>query len=321
MKPERRMSASVDHILLIGFGGPPRPEDVTPFLEEVARGLNIPAARLAEVARHYERTGGASPYNEHAFRLFEKLLERLRASQVTLPIFIGMRNWHPFLRETIREIHEQRLCSGLGVILAPHRSYASFDRYLENVEDAKRQAGAEAIRYEYLRPWHNHPLFIQAQAARVREAFERMSPADQDDVHLLFSAHSIPVEMAAQSRYAQEVRESSSLVAQELSHKHWGIAYQSRSGNPNQPWLEPDVVSALRQLKARGTRDILVVPIGFLSDHTEVLYDLDVEAREEAERISVRYYRASTVMDHSKFVNMFTQLILEHLQRLSPATA
>lgn len=314
MDSARRMTSSFDHLLVIGFGGPPRPEDVKPFLEEVTRGLPIPAARLAEVARHYERTGGFSPYNEQAFQLFEKLAERLGDSRVTVPLFIGMRNWHPFLHETIREIHEQRLCSGLGVILAPHRSYASFERYLENIEDAKRKVGAEAIHYEYLRPWHTHPLFIKAQAARVREAFERMSPAEQDDVRLLFSAHSIPVEMAERSRYAQEVRESSELVARELGHTRWEIAYQSRSGQPGQPWLEPDVVSALRQVKAGGAQDVLVVPIGFLSDHTEVLYDLDVEAREEAERLGLRYHRASTVMAHPKFVNMFTNLILERLQ-------
>ena len=306
---------SIDHLLVIGFGGPPRPEDVQPFLEYVTRGLSIPAERLAEVAHHYEVTGGGSPYNECAFQLFDKLREQLREADVTLPCFIGMRNWHPFLQDTIREIHQRRLQRGLGVVLAPHRSYSSFDQYCKNVEDAKAEAGAQAVRYEYLRPWHAHPCFVEAQADEVRKVWERFSPNERAATHLVFSAHSIPIEMAQRCRYEEEFRTSSRLVAERLNHPSWSLAYQSRSGNPRQPWLEPDVVSVLRQLKEAGKRDAILIPIGFLSDHTEILYDLDVEAREEAGRLNLGYHRASTVMDHPAFVRMLTQLIQENLLR------
>jgi len=302
-----------DHVLLIGFGGPTRPEEVKPFLEEVTRGLRIPEARLKEVAHHYERTGGSSPYNAHAFQLMEKLKPSLTAAGVTLPVFIGMRNWHPFLKETMQEIRQRGLKKGIGVICAPHRSPASFEKYLNNVEEAKQNAGAQEIRYDYLKPWHDHPLFIQAQAGHVRAVLDLLGPPERRAAHLLFSAHSIPLEMAQACRYEQEFKESSALVAQELAHPAWSIAYQSRSGNPRQPWLEPDVPAALRQLKAEGKRHVVLVPIGFLFDHTEVLYDLDSEARLEAERIGLKYSRASTVMDHPQFVSMFTRLIQEQM--------
>jgi ferrochelatase len=307
-----------DHLLVIGFGGPTRPEDVTPFLEEVTRGLPIPPARLAEVARHYHMTGGASPYNEYASRLVEKLKTRLREDGVSLPVFIGMRNWHPFVKETMRTIKAQRLKHGVGIILAPHRCEASFEKYLQNVEEAKRHASAGEITYEYLGPWHDHPLFIQAQADEVRAVLDRISPTDRNTTHLLFSAHSIPVEMARSSRYEEESRTSCELVANVLRHAAWSLAYQSRSGHPGEPWLEPDVRSAIRQLQERGVRRVLLIPIGFLLDHTEVLYDLDIDAKEHAQRVGVEYLRASTVMDHPRLIEMFSRLIRDQLAAASP---
>lgn len=301
----------LDHILLIGFGGPTRPEEVKPFLEEVTRGLRIPEARLQEVLHHYELTGGFSPYNAHAFELMERLTLSLTAAGVALPVFIGMRNWHPFLKETMQEIKQRGLKRGIGVVLAPHRSPASFEKYVNNVEEAKQEAHAQEIRYDYLKPWHGHPLFIQAQAEQVRAVLNSLKPEERNTVHLLFSAHSIPMEMAQGCRYEQEFKESSALVAQKLRHPAWSIAYQSRSGSPRQPWLEPDVPAALRRLKAEETHRVVLVPIGFLFDHTEVLYDLDIEARLAAEKIGLKYNRASTVMDHPKFVSMFTRLIQE----------
>jgi ferrochelatase len=303
----------IDHLLVIGFGGPTRPEDVRPFLRIVTEGLPIPPARLAEVERHYQVTGGGSPYHAHAARLVEQLRARLREDGVTLPLWLGMRNWHPFVSETMREIAAQQLTRGVGIVLAPHRCEASFQKYLRNVEDAKAQASAPHIAYEYLRPWHDHPLFIQAQADEVRKVLERIPAGEREATPLLFSAHSIPVEMAQRSRYEAEYRLSCELVAKALGHPAWSLAYQSRSGSPAQPWLEPDVGSVIHRLKARGARRVLLVPIGFLSDHTEVLYDLDVEAKQEAQRLGLEYLRASTVMGHPAFVAMFSQLIQEHL--------
>jgi len=300
---------SLDHLLLIGFGGPTKPEEITPFLEEVTRGLPIPPARINEVAHHYEVVGGRSPYNEYTLRLFNKLEAALRARDVTVPMFLGMRHWHPFLKDTIAGIARRDLTHGLGVILAPHRSDASFNKYVRAVDEAKAAASTPAPQYTYLPPWHDHPLFIEAQADEVRKTLSTLHSTDRPSVHVLFSAHSIPVEMAQQSRYVEEIECSSRTVATVLSHESWSVAYQSRSGNPRQPWLEPDVASAMRTLHARGVRQVVVVPIGFLCDNVEVLFDLDVEAREEATRIGLGFARASTVMDHPRFVQMLAQLI------------
>jgi len=308
---------TVDHVLLIGFGGPTKPEEIMPFLEEVTRGLPIPSSRIQTVAHHYEVVGGRSPYNEYTLRLFNKLEASLRARSVAVPMFLGMRNWHPFLKDTLADIARQKLTHGLGVILAPHRSDASFDKYVRAVDDAKAAASTPALQYTYLPPWHDHPLFIEAQADEVQKALSTLRSTDRQSAHVLFSAHSIPIEMAQQSRYVEEIECSSREVATRLHHPSWSVAYQSRSGNPRQPWLEPDVASEMRRLHAHGVRQVIVVPIGFLCDNVEVLFDLDVEAREEATRIGLGFARASTVMDHPKFVEMFAQLICASLE--SPA--
>ena len=297
-----------DHLLLIGFGGPEKPEEVRPFLERLTQGTRIPEARLKEVEHHYEVTGGSSPYNRHARRLHQRIQEELAAGGADLPVFLGMRNWHPFLADTLREISAKGLRQGLAVVLAPHRSEPSFGRYWKSLEAACAETAA-AVQYELVHPWHDHPLFIGAQAERVREVW----PDGQ--AHLLFTAHSIPLEMARASAYEQEIRATARLTAESLAvkDKDWSVAYQSRSGPPGQPWLEPGVKEAIRRLKSEGVRAVVVVPAGFLFDHTEVLYDLDVEARQAAEREGVRFLRVPTVMDHPRFVRMFAERVKEQL--------
>lgn len=302
-----------DHVLVIGFGGPTRLEEVRPFLEEVTRGRNIPEERLREVLHHYEMVGGYSPYNTYTFQLVDQLKKALASSQINLPVFVGMRNWHPFLKETLSDIKRNGFRKGIGIILAPHRSETSFERYVQNVEDAKQFTHAREIQYTYLDPWHRHPLFIQAQADEVRKVWMRLQEDEREKVYLLFTAHSIPLTMARQSRYAEEFEESSALAAKELGHSKWSVAYQSRSGSPREPWLEPDVLSCFYEMAARNEKDVMLIPIGFLSDNVEVLYDLDIEARQEAEKMGLRYFRARSVSDHPKFVEMFKLLIQEHL--------
>ena len=297
---------TADHILVIGFGGPEKAADIRPFLEQVTRGIPIPSSRLDEVAHHYEAIGGRSPYNDHARRLVEKLT----ATTASLPVFLGMRNWHPFLKNVLGEIKGRGLKKGIGVILAAQRSDASYDRYLRAVEEAKQAAGAVEVTYEYLKPWFDHPLFIEAQASRLQETVTHLGGVQRlTDSHVIFTAHSIPLEMAEKSQYAQEIHTSASLVAKSLGVSRWSVAYQSRSGSPRQPWLEPDILTKLRELKAKGGKSVLVVPIGFVSDNAEVLYDLDIEARREAHQLGLEYARASTVMDHPKFVAMFVELL------------
>lgn len=290
---------SADHVLLIGFGGPERPEDIEPFLANVARGRRIPEERLREVKSHYERVGGSSPYNACAFRLASRL-------ESPLPVFVGMRNWRPLLRDTIAEIGRAGLKRGVAIVLAPHRSESSFDRYVKDVEDAGRAAGFPEIAYDYVPAWHDHPLFIEAQADEIRKI--GVSGAE-----LVFSAHSIPLEAARRSRYEEDYRRSCELVAAAAGAAAWRLGYQSRSGNPRDPWLEPDVLAVLRELALEGKREALVVPLGFVFDHVEVLYDLDVEAREWAEKSGLRYRRAATVGDHPKFAALLSSLIQARL--------
>ncbi len=297
-----------DHILLIGFGGPEKPEDVKPFLAEVTRGIPIPAERLAEVEHHYEAIGGASPYNEYTRRLFAGIRASLDTRGVALPAFMGMRNWHPFMKDTMSEIKKRGLKKGIGMILAPHRSDASYEKYIRCVEDGKKAAGAEDIQYEYLPAWHDHPGFIKAQADKVREAAAQMSEMEKKSFFTIFSAHSIPSEMAGKCNYSGEFKISAGLVAIDTAIRDWDIAYQSRSGSPRQPWLEPEVTSLFEDIRRKEYRAVLIVPVGFLCDNAEVLYDLDIEAKQEAERTGLAYYRASTVMDHPKFADMFAEL-------------
>jgi len=297
-----------DHALLIGFGGPERPEEVRPFLEQFTRGTRIPEERLREVEFHYRVTGGFSPYNSHARRLFGKLKEQLE-----IPLFLGMRNWKPFLADTLRGIVDRGLRSGLAVVLAPHRSEASFGRYLESLQSAVREAGVP-VEYRTLPPWHDHPGFVGAQAQRIRPLW-----GDGAGKHLLFTAHSIPLEIAKASSYVEEIEASGRAVAGVVGAARWSVAYQSRSGPPGQPWLEPDIRAEIRRLKTDGVRAIVAAPVGFLFDHTEVLYDLDVEAKQVAGQEGLLFLRAPTVMDHPQFVRMFAELIQKQVQ-LVPGT-
>ncbi|MCM8794279.1 MAG: ferrochelatase [Candidatus Omnitrophica bacterium] len=284
-----------------------------PFLRVVTQGTRVPEERLQEVARHYEATGGASPYNRYALLLAGKVQRGLREAGIQLPLFLGMKNWHPFLQEEIQKIKQQGLTCGLGVVLAPHRSEASFGKYLRGVEEAKQQAQAPELTYDYLPSWYRHPLFIEAQADRVREVLRDFSQRERGETHLTFCAHSIPIEMDRNSDYSGQVRESGALVAHALNFPAWSVAYQSRSGPPDQPWLEPDILQAVRQVKEKGWRRIIIIPVGFIFDHTEVLYDLDIEAGREAGRLGLHFKRASTVMDHPSFVELFVRLIQERI--------
>jgi ferrochelatase len=293
-----------DHILLIGFGGPTKPEEVRPFIENVTRGIPIPEERLLEVEHHYEAVGGASPFNEFVFRFSHQLRAKLAEKSLNLPLFIGMRNWHPLLKDTLAEIKKKGFKQGAGVILAPHRSDASYEKYVRAVEEANAAVGG-GLQYRYLNAWHLHSGFIEAQAQEIQKVLKDKSTP------VVFTAHSIPLEMAQKCRYAEDVAASSALTAQKLGISKWQVAWQSRSGSPRQPWLEPDVVSVLRDLKSKGEKAVVIVPIGFVCENVEILYDLDVEARHEAEKLGMQYFRASAVMDRSEFVTMFADLIHE----------
>jgi ferrochelatase len=290
-------------VLLIAFGGPTRPEEIRPFLENVTRGRRIPPGRLDEVAHHYELIGGRSPLNELTFRQ----AEALRAQLGRTPVYVGMRNWEPYLADTLAQMAVDGVRAAVGIILAPHANEASRERYTEAVDAGRARLGPRAPAIEYVGSWHVHPLFVDALAAQARAALDTL-PAD---ARLVFTAHSIPV--PGSERYVTELGETARAVAARLGGPAWEIAYQSRSGNPRDPWLEPDVNDALERLESEGVRAVAVAPIGFVCDHVEVLYDLDVEARATAGRLGLAFARVSTVNDHPSFIRMLAEVAGEHL--------
>ena len=309
------MPRDAEAVLLIAFGGPTRPQEIRPFLATVAQGRPIPAERLEQVAHHYELIGGRSPLAELTFRQAEKLAAALAASGTPLPVHVGMRNWEPYLADTLARMADAGIRTAVGVILSPHATEASRERYTERVAAAQAVLGARAPAIRYAATWHTHPLFVTAITDAVVAELVTLPAGRREDATLLFTAHSVPVAAAARSPYAAEIAATATAVADRLARRRWQIAYQSRSGNPREPWLEPDVNDALRALAAGGARDVVVVPIGFVCDHVEVLYDLDVEARATAEAAAVRLARAGTANDHPAFVRMLAEVVRVHTGR------
>jgi ferrochelatase len=298
-----------DAVLLIAFGGPEKPEDIRPFLHIVTAGRRIPAQRIDEVAHHYELIGGRSPLNELTMRQAEGLRRALGRGGVAVPVYVGMRNWHPFLHETLAAMRERGHRRALGIILSSFQTEASWERYVADVAAARGKVGAGAPEVAYAPPWADHPLFIEAMVARAMDALEQVPSPTRADALLLFTAHSVPVAMAEGSPYPRQIEAAARVIAGRLGHGRWQIAYQSRSGPPGDPWLEPDICDVLRGLGDGDIQDAVAAPIGFVCDHVEVLYDLDVEARAVAAEVGVRFHRAQTANDHPAFIAMLADLV------------
>jgi protoporphyrin/coproporphyrin ferrochelatase len=298
-----------DAVLLVAFGGPTRPEEIRPFLAAVTRGRNIGADRVNEVARHYEAIGGRSPLNELTLRQARKLADTLAANGPALPVHVGFRNAEPSIADALARMEADGVRRALGIILAPHASEASRDRYVERADEARAALGPRAPEVQWLDGWHTHPLFVTAVADATVAALVTVPAARRARTPLVFTAHSIPRAMAERSPYVAEVTASARAVADRLGRADWRIAYQSRSGSPGEPWLEPDVGDVLRELAAGGATDVVVVPVGFVADHVEVLYDLDVDARGTARELGLEFIRASTVNDHPVFIRMLADLV------------
>lgn len=307
-----------DAVLVLSFGGPEKPDDVVPFLENVLRGRNVPRERMLEVAEHYYHFGGKSPINDQNRSLIAGIERELASHGTKLPVYWGNRNWHPFLADTLREMQADGVKRALAFVTSVFSSYSGCRQYLEDIEKARAEVGDAAPRVGKLRSFYNHPLFIEAQSAEVRDALEKLPPERRSTAQILFTAHSVPLAMAESSDYQKQLNESCHLVAEHLGLPEWRLVYQSRSGPPGQPWLEPDIGDVLKETRA-GT-DVVVVPIGFVSDHMEVLYDLDTEALEISEENSVNMVRASTVGVHPLFLSMIRELILERIGE-APARA
>lgn len=299
----------LDSVILIAFGGPTAPHEIRPFLEVVTRGRRIPPGRLEDVARHYERMpGGRSPLCELTFAQARALERELAARGPALPVFVGMRNWHPFLHETLAEMTGKGVKHALGIILSPFRTEASWERYQQDVAEARAGVlGAPDV--AYAPAWFGHAKFVESVAARTQAAFAEIPEAKRMKTSLVFTAHSVPVAMADASPYVSDFTSAARAVATRLGHERWSLAYQSRSGDPREPWLEPDIATALKRLGGEGERHAVVAPIGFVCDHVELLYDLDIEARAVATAHGVTMHRAAAVNDHPAFIAMLGDLV------------
>jgi protoporphyrin/coproporphyrin ferrochelatase len=304
-----------DAILVVGFGGPERREDVLPFLENVTLGRGVPRERLLAVAEHYYHFGGASPINAQVRELIEALRLELSGNGMNLPIYWGNRNWHPMIEETVAKLKADGVKHALAIVLAAYSSYSSCRQYREDIARAQAFAGADALQIDKLRVFYNHPEFIAANADRVRAAIERLSVQDETRLQLAFTSHSIPLSMAHTCDYERQIEETCRLVAESVGFgpEQWASVYQSRSGRPQDPWLGPDILDHLKGLKQRGVSQVLIHPIGFLSDHLEVMFDLDVEAKALCDELGIEMVRSGAVGTHPRFVTMLRMLVQERI--------
>ncbi|MDE2181139.1 MAG: ferrochelatase [candidate division NC10 bacterium] len=304
------MAPSFDAVLMIAFGGPTKSEEIRPFLANVLRGVPVPPERLEEATRHYEALGGRSPITELTFRQAESLTALLEREGPKLPVYVGMRYWHPFVTETVKQMVRDRVRRAVGLIMAAHDSgAASWDKSVGAVTAALTVAGPGTPRVDFALPCYNHPDFIAAMAEQIHTQLQAIPHAHRHGTPLIFTAHSIPVPIAASSPYVQQLEASCRLVAEAVGHPCWSLAYQSRSGSLKEPWLEPDVGDVLRRLHAEGGRSVVVAPIGFVCDNVEVRYDLDVEARALADALRIDFKRASTVNDHPLYIRALADLV------------
>jgi ferrochelatase len=318
-QPSSLIAPPYDALLIVSFGGPEGPDDVLPFLENVTRGRGIPPDRLLSVAEHYQHFGGVSPLNGEIRAMLAKLVQELNLHGPHLPVYWGNRNWHPMLRDAVQQMADDGIRHALALITSPFGSYSSCRQYRDDVARAREEVGEGAPKIDVVRHYYNHPGFIEAVASRTADALAELPGKRRNGAQLLFSAHSIPVAMAETGPYEAQLRESCRLVAASLGRgAPWQLAFQSRSGPPSQPWLGPDVAGTLREIAANNSgQDVVIVPIGFLHDHMEVVFDLDVEVREVCDELELTMVRASTPGLHPRFIRMIRELVLE---RTCPGT-
>ncbi|MCO6457466.1 MAG: ferrochelatase [Pirellulaceae bacterium] len=314
-------SSPFDALLVVSFGGPEGPDEVLPFLENVLRGRNVPRERMLEVAEHYQHFGGVSPINQQNRDLIQALREDFQRHGLFLPIYWGNRNWHPLLPETLEQMKRDGIRRSLAFFTSAYSSYSGCRQYRENIAAAQQTVGPEAPQVDKLRVFFNHPGFVEPVCELTAAALASLPETARPEALLLFTAHSIPLAMAANCRYEAQLRETCRLVAEALGHARWQLVFQSRSGPPGQPWLEPDVCAALEQAADAGVPGVVLCPVGFISDHMEVLYDLDVEAADVCQRRGLPMVRAATVGTHPRFVRMVRELVVERMSGQSDKPA
>src|SRR5258705_8604847 len=267
------MANGYDAILVVSFGGPDGMDDVVPFLENVLRGRNVPRERMLGVAKHYEMFDGVSPINAQNRKLIAALQQELETKGPHLPIYFGNRNWHPLLADTLTKMRDDGVKQALAFVTSAYSSYSSCRQYLEDIERARAIVGPDAPSVEKLRAFYNHPGFVAANAANIQTALVQIPEESRAATRFVFTAHSIPQSMAQNCDYEAQLQETSRLIAESVGSENWRLVFQSRSGSPAQPWLGPDVCDYLRELHHDGITDVVVAPVGFVSDHMEIVYD------------------------------------------------
>ncbi|MGP0019020.1 MAG: ferrochelatase [Candidatus Sulfotelmatobacter sp.] len=308
-----------DAILVVSFGGPESTDDVIPFLENVLRGRNVPRERMLAAAEHYYHFGGKSPINQQTRELIAALESELAQDGPKLPVYWGNRNWHPMLAETLRQMKQDGIRRALAFVTSAYSSYSGCRQYREDIIRAQSAIGVGAPEIDKLRAFFNHPGFVEATEDRLRTALRELPPDARHDelknnAQIIYIAHSIPLSMANTCDYVRQLEEVRKLVSTRLGVASDALVYQSRSGAPGQPWLEPDILDYLREVKARNLASAVVLaPISFISDHMEVLYDLDIEAQQLCDSLALPMVRAKTVGVHPKFIAMIRELILERM--------
>ncbi len=299
-----------DCVFLMAYGAPEKMEDVRPFLDNVLRGLPVPKERYEVVVHHYELLGGRSPLNELTERQATGLRAELHRQNLDLPVFVGMRFYKPYMFTTLKAIKEQGYRRAIGIILSPYQSMPSWEKYQETIQEVLDLGYPEEVpEVDFIKPWFDHPLFAKSQAAQVRAALDKIPEEARGRTRIIFTAHSIPTAVAARCPYAGQIEHACKAVVEELGGADWTLAWQSRSGDPKTPWLEPDVNDYLLTVQAEGIEDVILCPIGFISDHVEVMYDLDLEAKATCARIGLRMVRAETVNDHPIFIEAMADMV------------
>lgn len=316
---DTKQRITYDAFLLVSFGGPEGMPDVIPFLQNVLRGRNVPAERMQAVAHHYELFNGVSPINEQNRQLIAALKSKIELSGPKLPIYWGNRNWHPLLTDTVQRMTADGIKKAIAFATAGYSSYSSCRQYLENIEQARQAAGPNAPQIDKISPFYNHPNFIASNTDRLLDALNTLPIKQKQNAQIIFTAHSIPMSMANGCHYAAQLNEAAQLVITDAKiTNNWQLAYQSRSGPPSQSWLEPDINDCIKQLAQQGIKNIVIAPIGFVSDHMEIIYDLDTEAQSLCKTLDIIYTRAKTVGCHPTFIDMINDLVTKPVNFCSP---
>ncbi len=302
-----------DAILVMSFGGPEGPDDVMPFMENVTRGRNIPRERLLEVSEHYQHFGGVSPINSQNRALIAALEEELKENGPDLPVYFGNRNWHPMVTDTIQQMKDDGVKRAVAFFTSGFSCYSGCRQYREDIQRAVEAVGEDAPEFDKIRVFYNHPGFINPMVDKIKTALDEFSEDERDDVHIAFTAHSIPMGQARNSAYEAQLQESCRIVGEILGTENYKLVYQSRSGPPQMPWLEPDILDYMEEINEQGVNNIVIAPIGFISDHMEVMFDLDTEAVDKAEELGMKMARAGTVGTAESFVKMIRDLVIERM--------